>query len=350
MQNILRILRYVVFGLVVTCNAIITSVAVWDQNIGAAYHSVFSVDTYIICLGALGLVFVFLVLFLELARRDSVTGTVWFECSWTLISFAMNLAGALALSAIVPRQLCLPNPNSATDVCNSTRTLLAFSWIVTLVLLMYLMYLVSSILLLQGEHPPAWSLLVRRLPSLSPKSVLSSEPPSPVLPRFASIQRPPAIVAPIPRPVITGPEGLYLYRSRFDLEQYQPHELPAVRPVDVLDFSAATREHQRCPLSFYPQIVHNVLQTMPEVPILKLPSQLGVPLTQHRSPPPPLGDWPRPDVLTQPVRSKRTKHSNIEVTTSSRNVGSACSSRPFGPREMSTLVPLADLQVSSLHV
>ncbi|KAM6500612.1 hypothetical protein JOM56_003626 [Amanita muscaria] len=130
MQNILRILRYVVLGLIIVCNAIVASVAVWNQSVSPESASVYAIDIGATCLAALGLVFSFTILFLELAGQDSVTGTVWFECTWVSAFFVINLAVASAASVILVTQSCIP---SYVDACTSTQTLLSFSWLITFV-------------------------------------------------------------------------------------------------------------------------------------------------------------------------------------------------------------------------
>ncbi|KAK2466999.1 hypothetical protein APHAL10511_001257 [Amanita phalloides] len=287
--------------------------------------SVFSVDMYIISLGALGLLFVFSTLFLELAGKDSLTGRVWFECTWTSTSFVTNLTGALALSAIVPRQFCSTNSSSTFDACNSTRVLLAFSWITALVFLMYSTTLLTFALLLRGEHPTVWSFNVRHLPSPTPKHALSSEPPSPILPRITEVPILPSIVAPMPRPMMSDPEVLYSRSHGLGLEHMVDQHEPPVLPQPNHAAKTASR-HQAYPSTLYPQFVQSTLQVRPEI--------VRAASSKQRPPsPPPLGDWPRPDVLTRPVRSKRPKHYTRIPETSTHSIST---SRSFGPRDMRT--------------
>lgn len=327
MQNILRILRHVVFVLVVICNAIITTVAVWNQSLNAAPNPAVSIDLYLICLGALGLIFILVILFLELSGKDSFTGTVRFECSWISTSFVMYLAGASVLSAIAPRQLCLSSSNLTPDACNSTKTLIAFSWIITFIFLIYWITLVSFVLLLRGEHPTIWSLRVRHLPSPSPKSILSSEPPSPVLPRFASIRVPPTIVAPIPRQMRASSGILYSHNLGLGLEYatepYEPQVPPVSLPVQVVEIANVQQPHA----SLYPQHIQTTMRNTPEV---QVHPELNT-SRQHPPSPPPLGAWPRPNALTQPARSKRTRRAN-----SLPILNNTSTSRPLGPRSMPT--------------
>jgi len=324
MPNILKILHYVVFGLVVLCNAILVSVAVWNQSAGPASPSVFAIDMYIICLGALGLLFIFTVLFLELSGKDSLIGTVWFECSWISSSFVMYLAGATALSAIVPEEFCLPSSESTSNGCTSTRTLLAFSWIITLVLFMYLITLVFFIILWRDDHRNVWAFSVRHLPSPGPKSTLSSEPPSPVLPRFNARQLP-VMGAPISGPIpsdrgVLQPQS-YGVGLGYTVEPYEPQVPPVARPFQAAEMESEDRSY---PSSFYPQLVHNAIQDIPRIarPTVSV---------QRSSSPPPLGDWPRRDVLTQPVRPKLARDPSRTQTMPTSHIST---SRPSGPRTM----------------
>jgi len=328
MQNILRILHYVIFGLVVICNAILVSVAVWNQSIGPSTSpSVFAVDMYIICLGALGLVFIFTILFLELSGKDSLTGTVWFEFGWISSSFVMHLAGASALSAILPEHFCLPTSDSTPGACTSTRTLLAFSWMITLVLFMYLITLILFIILWRNDHLDIWAFSVRHIPSPRPKSALSSEPPSPVLPRFNT--RPlSGFIAPLPMPVIDPEPFLpqsYEPGLGYIIEPYQPRVSPVSRPIQVVEVE---REERSYPTSFYPEFVQNALQDTPRTRVAAKPTAS----VQRSSSPPPLGDWPRRDILIQPVRPKQARHSSRIRTMPASDI--SASSRPSGPRSM----------------
>lgn len=189
---------------------------------------------------------------------------------------------------------------------------------------MYLIALVFFIILWRNDHRNVWALSVRHLPSPSPKSALSSEPPSPVLPRF-SIRELPGVVVPIPGPVTSHPEVFhrqsYGVGLPYTIEPYQPQVPPVSRHVQTAEMDS---EEQPYPSSFYPQLVQNALQDIPEARVPVRPTAS----VQRSSSPPPLGDWPRRDVLEQPARPKLARNSSRTMP------ASHISSRPSGPRTM----------------
>lgn len=192
---------------------------------------------------------------------------------------------------------------------------------------MYLITLVFFIILWHDDHRNVWTFSVRHLPSPGPKSTLSSEPPSPVLPRFNARQLP-VMGAPIPGPVTSDPQVLqpqsYGVDSGYTVELYEP-QLPQVPPVSRPFQAAETESEDRSyPSSFYPQLVHNAMR---DTPVVARPTASG----QRSSSPSPLGDWPRRDVLTQPVRPKPGRDLSRAQTIPTSHISA---SRPSGPRTM----------------
>jgi len=337
MQSILSILRYGILVLLVICNAIIASIAVWNQSLSTSI-SVFSLDIYIILTGALGLVSTLAIVLLELAGKDSVTGKVWFECIWLSAIFVMNLAGSSAAFTILPEDSCTPGLPTPSDACISTRVLLALTWIITLVLLIYLTTLISSVLLARSEYPNVWSMYVKHVPRRCPKSMLHSEPSTPVLPVTGLPPALPSIVAPVPRPFRTfaTADDLYQNHAGFDPEytaDYFQSQVPAVPPAAQRS-SMFTHETRHPAPSFYPQFIQSALQAAPEAS-QPVPSSATQPRQQPPSPPP-LAGWPRHDVLSQPIRSKRAKIPPVPSAIS-RDTSTNTSQRPSGPRRLPTL-------------
>ena len=200
---------------------------------------------------------------------------------------------------------------------------------------MYLTTLISCVLLVRGEHPNVWSMHVKHLPRRNPKSVLHSEPSTPVLP-FTGLPPLPSIVAPVPRPFRTfaTTDDLYQNHAGFDPEYtadyFQP-QLPAVPPAAQRSSMFAHEARHPVP-SFYPQFIQSALQAAPEAsqPVPASTTQLA---RQQPPSPPPLAGWPRHDVLSQPIRSKRTKIPQAPSAIS-RDTSTSTSQRPSGPRRM----------------
>ncbi|KAF8636494.1 hypothetical protein AX17_003309 [Amanita inopinata Kibby_2008] len=340
----LRILRYVVFALFVICNAIIASVAVWNQGIDPGSRMTFYIDIYLILLGTSGLLLIFTLLFLELAGRASLTRTTYFECVWITISFVTHLAGAVALT-VVPKRSCILSLKSE-EACSSSQVLLAFTWITTIILFVYLIILVVPALLASKETATCV-----RFPWLTTKRVLPSEPPSPVLPQFVSTRKP-TILAPVPRRVAPITDALYPYCCRsglgpqYETEHCQPTSIPILslaQPVTVLS-SNVPQGARRVDLktlanpSLYPQFMQSIVQSFEHQSSAM--SAHAEPISSAGSPPPPLGDWPRPDILKVPIRSKRLKYVVVPLARTShgpvepRLVSPNDRLHPYGPRSL----------------
>jgi len=325
MQNILRALRFVVYGAFVVCNAIIASVAVWNLSFSQSVSWISQIDSYLTFLGASGLALIFTIVFLELARNNSFTGRLWFECLWVSLWWIMNLAGAAALSALGIGKMCHQEVGPQQHArCSSAFVLMAFTWTLTAILLIYLCTLVISGLLYQQRNPDIWREHIHNLPRSDSRRLINT-PASP-LPQF--LKKGPSIVAPKPRRVIPPPAALY---AEYQIEHYNPPGNANYRPVPPVPAAApphhvmqTTRQaSSNMPVSsFYPQYMQTILpqpaQTLPQQPRPPSPS--------------PLGDWPRADVMSQPRYKRRQPRLSIDT---SGNMISPSRSRPSGPRRRS---------------
>lgn len=301
MFNVYLCLRYIVFGIFIASNAIIASVGVWNLSLLQTVAMNFPVVSYLISVGAFGLAFIFTVIFIELAQQNPVTSHVAFECGWVSLFFVLELAGAAAFSALVPITMCSGGVEKKIQgSCISSQVLQAFTCIAATTLFGYLLVLLVSCFVRRQHGSAVWRCNVYDLSSLVP-------PLTPTISRF--INRSPTIVAPKPRRPVA--DFIYSYRSglspEYEIEYYQPPVPP--RPV-------ASSSTWNAPMpNFYPQAVQSSLIAHPQPAISQSP--------------PPLGNWPRIDVLQQPVRPRG-------LPTSSERTEALSSSpprrRPTGPR------------------
>jgi len=154
MLNPLTLLRYLVFVVFVVSNAIIASAAAWNLSIVediAGDVAATAISIYLIVLGALGLVVIFTVIFLDLWEKDIFIIRIWFELSWVILFFIMELGGAAAITAQSNGQVC--NSNNSVSLCASTEVLQGFTWICAILLFGYfilLFYFVHT--KVQGRH------------------------------------------------------------------------------------------------------------------------------------------------------------------------------------------------------
>lgn len=346
MTQFLSPLRYAVFAIFAICNAIICSAAVWNLSIARTLGWNFQVDIYLIFVGASGLALIFTIIFVEFARRNAVLNMVWFECVWVGLFWTMELAGAAALTAIVPNHMCDPAVRILVDnSCSSTQLLLAFSWICTITLLGYFLLLVISTILHHKRDRRIWQRTVRNFPWSPSCDHLSSEPPSPIIPRFTPKSS--TVLAPTPRRA--APAAMYSHRAGlstdYHIEYYKPpppltnQPVPPAAVAPVRNHLPRTRNvtENHPGASFYPHYIQPSLISQP-------PRTLP-PTRQHHLPPspPPLGDWPRANAVSQPLRIKRNNAPQPMAATPTMEAAVGVStpipslprSRPSGPRRRS---------------
>lgn len=170
-------------------------------------------------------------------------------------------------------------------------------------MLLYLSLLFILSLMHSRYDPSIWHRYIRKSPWSGSRQTLSSAPTSPSRPRF--LKKSPSIVAPKPQRAV--PPAMYAYRSglgsEYEIEHYHP-PTPVIRPEPVLaaaplptDLEANLQAANNTFPSLYPQFMRSTVTT----PSSSQDEQHG-----HNPPsPPPLRDWPRPNVVMEPVRSKR---------------------------------------------
>jgi len=304
-QSIPKIFRHSVFGIFIICNAIIASISVWNFSISQAIQEDLRIDTYLSFVGVSGLLFISSIIGLELIRKDSITGRIWFECSWVGIYWMLELAAASAISALGPSVMCGRKAVTAIpESCSSTQALLAFSWICTIILMGYFLFLIitTATYHFQERDASIWQRAVREFPW--PNTQTTAKTPSPRHFVYNPGKKAAGIMAPKPRQKTPIAE-LYAYRgisSQQGVEYYQP---PATFAQPALPEPAIPGHRQRMsmkqiPASIYPRAVQST------IPAQSRPVQF--PDSRRRPPsPPPLGDWPRANIMSQPSRSRSTK-------------------------------------------
>ncbi|KAG1905960.1 uncharacterized protein F5891DRAFT_1007393 [Suillus fuscotomentosus] len=330
MKSTMLFARYVLFGLFVVCNAIICSVAVWNHSlVQVTGGQTVQVDVYLIFLGAFSLTFIFPIIFADLLCTDPLSARVWFECVWVTIIWLMQLAGAAAVTAIAPHIQCSAQ---ATEVnnnsCLSTKVLVAFTWICTIILLLYLFLLFVTAVTTQWTDPGVWHHNVRYLRMESTRQCLPSAQNSPITPRFVKGRGTSEVHKPrSPRPV--APNPVYGYRAglgpEYEIEHYRPHETQH-NPVDsALSLRETMPAHSvlyPSPARVYSQRIRGLIP--PEMDLPPLPSRLHTAITYSKSvhssisahkarasspsPSHPSSspfDWPRANSMEQPFRTKR---------------------------------------------
>lgn len=284
-------------------------------------------SSYLIFLGASGLVVIFAVIFCDLYGKDVFLGRVWFELLWVSLFLIMELAGAAAITAQSNSQTCsstFSNLLVQVSPCAPTQVLQAFTWICAILFLgYYTLLFISAIVKYRDDHT-IWRRSVRNFPWLSSHRSSKNLAASSALPRFHT--QVPIIVAPRPRRIINIREPVLSYRSGlgldYEIEHYQPttqaevdldpsadnsiSPLPSTLPVTVSPTrilqpqQVLQKPGSTVSTPFYPTHVQTAIS-----PGLQLPSTAYLGQARRAPSPPPLGEWPRRDAISQPARVKR---------------------------------------------
>ncbi|PBK96742.1 hypothetical protein ARMGADRAFT_709177 [Armillaria gallica] len=346
MQHFYAYTRYAFVGLFLVFNAINASVAVWNLSLIQLMGLKYPLDIYLTVVGACGLAMSFLIVFVEAAYDNPITGRVWFECTWVGLFLVMSFCGAVALSASKPALCTFDARRKIGDIgCVSNQVILAFSWITIMILVGYLVVLTVTCLIRQKKDTRIWLYHIRDLDT--PSSRLPSPPTSPTIPYFRKDNA--TIVAPLPRrpgPSVNMMGGL---NSSYDVEAYEPPPARAPRSnfVSQPKFSAAS--NQATVTSLYPQYVQSSMVITPSRMQMQEPPR---PQPNNPPSPPPLGDWPRADILSRPVRAAHKQLRRESLPDPDDRYGSTQTPhrvRPTGPRIPSTRTrpPQLDLHVTS---
>jgi len=350
------------FVVFILCNAIISGVSVWNYFIAQAIDNNLQVDAFVIAVGALGLGFIFPVVFVNLAGKTMFACRVWFECVWVGLFFALEFAAAIGLSAIVPSLLCTSSDVPVPQSCVSTQILLAFTWTIAIVLFGYFLLLFISSIVVAKTDPRIWQRAVRHFSYPDSTMPHYTESGTNLIEKGLNRRSKMSIVAPKPRRA--APASLYEFQYGIGGEGYNdpstyayaPRErVPIPPPPDVItdtrpqtaQWVRETSRHK--PASLYPQPLQSTIASF-SFPPYNPPSRVSRPLADLSPQPLPLGDWPRSDALSRPPRGRRHEHSTRSPTTKQRSkrnppptievptlpppavVLSPSRSRPMGPR------------------
>jgi len=345
MSSSFIVLRYVAFALFIVFSSVICIVAA--LNIGALAPETPrwpEVDTYLIFLGAFGIVTVFPVIFVELIRKNAFIARVAVEVTWVALLWVMHLSGAAAITAITPQMTCAATaPASQKPVdCTSAKLLLAFTWLSTITLLSYLLGLVICTVHHHHEDSNVWRSGVRDYPWFTPAASL----PTPV----SSYGK---LIDPREKQPTNG-----VYAQQIGLAatySVEPLALDArpVPPPPVASIVQNTQVRRAAPppppaaaaptasnsLSLYPQHLQATVGQLPAIPGR---------VSGHS--PPPAGSWPRsqpqeplprkqrpsPDAALSPAFRFPPARLDAPQEKTTRNTSSAARPKPSGPRTTST--------------
>ncbi|EKM55490.1 uncharacterized protein PHACADRAFT_256144 [Phanerochaete carnosa HHB-10118-sp] len=297
--SILLAYRYVLFVFFVICNAIICSVAVWNHGMPEVTGHDYQIDAFLTFVGAFGIIFIIPTVAVDLFRRNAVPSRVWFESLWVGIFCLMELAGASALTANMSNMSC-SSVNDTVDVCTSSLVMLSFAWLITVMLLVYLLALTLSAILHQDAGVSVWQSSVRFFPWYATHASLNSAPASPTRQWKKPLQlsaepRPPVRQAVIEKSPVTG------RAAARPAPRPEPSYEPS-RPAPPVPQSQAPLASAE-PASLYPAVLKSSLPTVQR-------SQTS------DTAPPPLGDWPRRRTEQSPASADSVAPQSTSITSS----------------------------------
>lgn len=343
----LRAFRYCVLVTLLICHALVASIAVWNLDFTGGddpHPSLLGIDCYLTFLGCSGLFVLFVVGFVELARKCWSIGTVWFECIWVSLWGLMYLVGAIGLTAIESLGDC--TTSDRTPKCVSSQVLLAFTWLCTMTLIIYFSVFIFAVVINKKKDSTIWHSTMRKFPWAGTCDILASAPPTPTLSKFQN--NVPIIHAPRPKHARLNDNQrsrIFSWRSglsqEYQIEHYQPSaaargpsqsvelpraaapplvRAPALPPIEAepagnnFVSSLYPLYMQQAIIDSNPELDAQPDRSLPEAALTSTsaspagrvvrstPAQAILPPS-----PPPLGKWPRSDILSQPVSKVKRK-------------------------------------------
>lgn len=342
MQNpsIFYLYRYYLFVIAIISNAIICSAAAWNLPISqnADFHTQSHIDAYMIFLGAFSLLVLISMLFIDLFSPRAFTGRVWVECLWIDFIWLLHFLGAVIVTTNLPRAMCIPQVERIYgNSCTSVKLLMAFSWICTINLFIYLIILLGSSIYHQKRDDTVWSAQVGSYPwylHLYCHKLGSS-------PELAPRRDHAPMSAPQPR------RPIRLLRLSVLSSLYRAERTPDQAPEVTEHVAPPTTVPQlrlvsTVPITLYPSHVMSALEPTQEPEPSHggaLSFSPGFAHPQQRHPvdvggPPPLSDWPRADIMSNPPPKRMAARKKVPA--------SALPSITEGPRRTGEgLLPLS---------
>ncbi|KAF5391393.1 hypothetical protein D9757_001992 [Collybiopsis confluens] len=316
-----------------------------------ALPGVVRVDSYVIFVGAFTLLTTFT---LEVGRgRNAFTSQVWIDCTISILLFLLNLSSASVVTALLPSQMCSGDQQLPSGACTSTIILESFTWIYSIILLTYFLTIFITVFV-RSTDSKLWGRSVYQLGSYETNSGSRLRSPSSPIPSMLyRFIKPPSIAAPRPRRVANAVPDLipYGYRSGLGPDyQIEHFQLPAGSESLHQALTKPPPIAGSGPLNLYPEFLRSSLQPTAQPASRRNSSALpgAVPPQMKQPSPPPLGNWPRSDIMQQTSRRSTRRiaprvaaplghHDVVDpqemMPGTSRQVSMSISrSRPSGPR------------------
>lgn len=172
-MNVFLAIRYVTFALLILFSGLTGSFA--TLNIGFITSGIITtkspateiLDAYLVTLSFLTIIGIFLVIGIELCRKGALASRIWFEFVWTIVTFLCYLGGAIAITILIPREICLDSQSvrgtnanrhqgSMKMACMASTAVIVLTWITASLYLLYFIALLVYTLIRSRRESRVW--------------------------------------------------------------------------------------------------------------------------------------------------------------------------------------------------
>jgi len=162
LQNPFLIIRYTCFSIILLLNVVTLFFAAWNVAIAKSSGQAAPGASVLLLFNSCALFFAIAISLLELVMARAKTSKVKFECAWTALLAALQLAAALIITATGPPRMCASGGSAAA--CTSATVLVPLAWLSTFSTIVYFLTLTITTIVYAPYHAGIWSSSVYAVP------------------------------------------------------------------------------------------------------------------------------------------------------------------------------------------
>ncbi|KAH9901077.1 hypothetical protein C8Q73DRAFT_229834 [Cubamyces lactineus] len=177
MRNPFIVLRFVLFAILIYVNLLMIGFAVWNLSVLKSLNvDGLGAPTFVIFNACLLLLFVTMC-FVSSWYSSAAFDKVRYECGWTGLLSALQLASSIDVTVNGPPTLC---QGIAITACASSSLMVALSWVSSTLTLLYSFSLLTTAITHMSLIPGVWTYSVHEVPWFTaPSDNVESRMPSP---------------------------------------------------------------------------------------------------------------------------------------------------------------------------
>ncbi|KAI0665119.1 hypothetical protein C8Q70DRAFT_32016 [Cubamyces menziesii] len=177
MRNPFIVLRFVLFAILIYVNLLMIGFAVWNLSVLKSLNvDGLGAPTFVIFNACLLLLLV-IMCFVSSWYPNAVFDKVRYECGWTSLLSALQLASSIDVTVNGPPALC---QGIAITACASSSLMVVLSWVSSTLTLIYSFSLLTTAITHMSLIPGVWTYSVHEVPWFTaPSDHLESRMPSP---------------------------------------------------------------------------------------------------------------------------------------------------------------------------